>query len=176
MTAKLTRPRFPTGLWALGSAILLTACEDPAVRKERAAQAARARVSAESTIAIGVATTTPAAGAWTDALVAKRMVDAGLAPQRKDSVAAKPWMNVPVHAWTLGAATVHAYIYKDSTARKAAVAGLDPATLGPRGQPSPWSGFRAFVENGNLAAIIDGGTDRQRDRIVTALAAGIGAP
>lgn len=121
-------------------------------------------------------TATPRAGAWTDALVAKRLVDAGLAPQRNDSVKARAWMHAAVHAWTLGAATVHAYIYSDSGARRAAVAALDPATLGPRGQPSPWSAYRAFVENGNLVAIIDGGTDRQRDRIVTALAAGIGAP
>jgi hypothetical protein len=157
-------------------ALVLCACEDPAVRKAREAQAARARVSAESTVAQSTVGATPAAGAWTAALIAKRLVDAGLAPQRNDSVAAKTWMNAPVHGWTLGAATVHAYIYRDSTARHAAVAALDPATLGPRGQPSPWSAFRALVENGNLAAFIDGGTDRQRDRIATALAAGIGAP
>lgn len=85
-------------------------------------------------------------------------------------------MAAPVHAFTLGQATVHAYIYADSTARRAAVAALDPLTLAPRGQATPWSPFRSLIENGNLAAIIDGGTDRQRDRIVTALAAGIGAP
>jgi hypothetical protein len=152
------------------------ACEDPEARKAREAEAARARVSAESTVAISAANTKTAAGAWTEVLVAKRLVDAGLAPQRKDSVAAKPWMHAPVRVWTLGAATVHAYIYADSATRRAAVAALDPATLGPPGQPTPWSPLRALVENGNLAAIIDGGTDRQRDRILTALAAGIGAP
>jgi hypothetical protein len=155
---------------------LLFACEDPEVRNAREAKAAQARVAAESTLAGSVANSRVAAGAWTDALVVKRLVDAGLAPQRRDTVQAKPWMRVAVHAFTLGAATVHAYLYADSAARRSAVAELDPATLGPRGQPSPWSPLRAIVENGNLAAIVDGGTDRQRERIVTALAAGIGAP
>jgi hypothetical protein len=157
-------------------ALALAACEDPEARKAREAKAAQSRISAESTVARTAGDVKVAAGAWTDALVVKRLVDAGLAPQRRDSIAAKPWMKVPVHAFTLGQATVHAYIYKDSVERRAAVATLDPLTLAPPGTPAPWSTFRAWIENGNLAAIIDGGTDRQRDRIVTALAAGIGAP
>jgi hypothetical protein len=32
------------------------------------------------------------------------------------------------------------------------------------------------VQNNNLLAVVVGGTDRQRDRIATALAAGLGAP
>ncbi len=162
----------------LALVVLLTACEDPAVRKEREADAARTRITAESARAAATpnGATATTAGTWTDALIAKRLVDAGLAPQRRDSIAAQPWMGAPVHAFTLGQATVHAYIYPDSAARRTAVAALDPLTLAPRGQATPWSAFRSLIENGNLAAIIDGGTDRQRDRIVTALAAGIGAP
>jgi hypothetical protein len=164
-----------TGAAALAG---ILGCDDPAARKAREAEAARTRITAESARAAatpnGANATT--AGAWTDALVAKRLVDAGLAPQRRDSVAAQKFMGAPVHAFTLGQATLHAYIYADSAARRAAVAALDPVTLAPRGQTTPWSAFRSIIENGNLAAIIDGGTDRQRDRIVTALAAGIGAP
>ena len=74
------------------------------------------------------------------------------------------------------AATVDVYLYRDSLARRAVVARLDPLAFAPLGQPSPWGTPRDVVENGNLVAIVVGGTDRQRDRIATALAAGPGAP
>lgn len=154
----------------------LVACEDPAVRKAREAEAARARITAESTVAAGAVTTTPSAGMWTAALVTKRLVDAGLAPQRRDSARGQPFMGVPVYALLLGVATVDAYVYHDSLARAAAVRKLDPQTFAPPGQTSPWGAPREVVQNGNLVAIVIGGTDRQRDRIATALAAGIGAP
>ena len=157
-------------------AVVLAACDDPAVRKAREAEAARARITAESTVAAGAVTTMPSAGMWTPALVTRRLVDAGLAPQRRDSARAQPFMGAPVHALTLGVATVDAYVYHDSLARAAAVGKLDPLTFAPRGQASPWGSPREIVQNGNLVAVVVGGTDRQRDRIATALAAGIGAP
>jgi hypothetical protein len=156
--------------------VVALACQDPAVRKAREAEAARARIAAESSVAASAVSATPQAGRWTAALVTKRLVDAGLAPQRRDSVASQPFLGVPVLALTLGVARVDAYIYADSAARAAAVARLDPLTFAPHGRPSPWGAPREIVQNGNLVAVVVGGTDRQRDRIVTALAAGIGAP
>ena len=155
--------------------ILATACESKEERQARVQSEARTRVAAES---VRASSTAPAAsaGIWDDAQLAKRLVDAGLAPQRRDSVRSQLWMGVPVHAFTLGVATIDAYIYRDSLARREAVAKLDPMTFAPRGQSSPWGVPREVVENNNLVAIVVGGTDRQRERIVMALAAGVGAP
>lgn len=158
------------------SAFCLLGCEDPEVKKAREAERKRVAISAESARAAGAATATPAAGAWTPELVTKRLVDAGLAPLRNDSARAPAWLGVPVYSLTLGVSTVDAYIFADSAARIAATAKLDPVTLAPAGQPTPYGPLRAAVSSGNLFAVVVGGTDRQRDRIVTALAAGIGAP
>ena len=147
----------------------LAACDDPAARRERAAAAARAKVDAGSERAQTVAGTR-GTGAWDDAQLLKRLVDAGLAPQKRDSVKSLPWMGVPVLAYQLGNATIDAYVYRDSTARKDATAKLDPVTFAPRGQPTPWGSPREVVQNANLVAVVVGGTDRQRDRIATALA------
>jgi hypothetical protein len=153
--------------------VAAAACESPEERKAKRESAARAKVDAGSERAQAVAAT-PSTGRWDDAQLLKRLVDAGLAPQKRDSVKAQPWMGVPVLAYQLGNATIDAYVYRDSTARKDAIAKLDPITFAPRGQPTPWGTPREVVQNANLVAIVVGGTDRQRDRITTALAAGLG--
>ena len=161
---------------AAGAVVILsTACESKEARLARVQAEARTRVAAESARASGAASA-PATGTWNDTQLTKRLVDAGLAPQRRDAVHSQPWMGVPVHAFTLGVATMDAYVYRDSVARREAVSKLDPITFAPRGQPSPWGVPHEVVENNNLVAIVAGGTDRQRERIVTALAAGVGAP
>jgi hypothetical protein len=161
----------------VGGAVLasLLACESPEERRTKVAAESRTRIAAESARA-SAAVTVPSTGTWNDAVLVKHLVDAGLAPQRRDSVRGQDWMGAPVLAYRLGAATVDVYLYRDSLARRAVVARLDPLAFAPRGQPSPWGTPRDVVENGNLVAIVVGGTDRQRDRIATALAAGPGAP
>jgi hypothetical protein len=158
------------------SLFAILACEDPQAKKAREAEARRAAIAAESERASGAAAVTTSAGAWTAALVTKRLVDAGLAPLRRDSARAEKWFGVPVHGLTLGVATVDAYIFADSASRIAATAKLDPVTLAPAGEPTPYGPLRGTVSNGNLFVVVVGGTDRQRERILTALAGGIGAP
>lgn len=160
-----------TALGALGT----LACESPEARHAREAAVSHQRIAAESAKA-SAAEARPSTGLWTDAQLVKRLVDAGLAPQHRDSVRAQPWMGVPALAYRVGVATVDAYVYHDSTARKSVAALLDPVTLAPAGKPSPWGVPRELVQNGNLLAIVVGGTDRQRDRVTTALAAGVGSP
>lgn len=165
------------GLLAAGmvAGVGTLSCVDPEARRAREAEESRARIATESARATAT-TDVASAGVWTDALLVKRLVDAGLAPQRRDSVRAQPWMGVPVHPYRLGASSIDAYIFADSTARLARLALLDRVTLAPAGQASPWGASHDLIENGNLLAIVVGGTDRQRDRIATALAAGVGAP
>lgn len=169
MLARLAAGATVTALFALA------ACESAEVKRERIAAASRTRIAAESARASGTIAA-PQTGTWDDAQLVKHLVDAGLAPQRRDSVKASPWMGAPVLAYRLGAATIDVYVYRDSVARKAVVAKLDPLTFAPRGQPSPWGTPHEVIENNNLVAVVVGGTDRQRDRIATVLAAGAGAP
>lgn len=160
----------------LGAAVtVLTGCESAEAKRERNAVAARARVATESARAFE-AVAVPLSAVWNDAQLVKRLVDAGLAPQRRDSVKALVWMGAPVLAYRLGVSTIDVYVYRDSVARKAVVATLDPSTFAPRGTPSPWGVGHDLIENNNLIAVVVGGTDRQRERIATALAAGAGAP
>ncbi|MEA3245290.1 MAG: hypothetical protein U9Q74_03945 [Gemmatimonadota bacterium] len=156
-------------------AAALAACESAEEKRARLAAESRTRVEAAEAKASAVAAA-PSTGVWSGAALTKRLVDAGLAPQRFDSVKALPWMGAPVIAYRLGVATLAAYVYHDSLARRQIAARLDPATLAPAGTVSPWGTPRQLVQNNNLLAIVVGGTDRQRDRIVTALAAGVGAP
>lgn len=161
------------GVIALAAAV--AACESAEEKRARLAAASRTRVEAAEAKA-SAASGAPSNGLWSDAALTKRLVDAGLAPQRFDSVKALPWMGAPVIAYRLGAATLAAYVYHDSIARRQIAARLDSVTLAPAGIESPWGQPRQLVQNNNLLAVVVGGTDRQRDRIVTALAAGLGPP
>ncbi|MCC7194257.1 MAG: hypothetical protein IT356_01745 [Gemmatimonadaceae bacterium] len=163
------------GRAALLAIVMLASCESAEQKGARIGKAARERVEAAE-VAAATAATAPSTGLWTEAALTRRLVDAGLAPQRFDSVKALQWMGAPVIAYRLGAATLAAYVYADSAARKAAVARLDPVTLAPSGTESPWATPHELVQNNNLLAVVMRGSDRQRDRISTALAAGVGAP
>lgn len=153
----------------------LAGCESREAKQARLASESRARVDAATAEANATAAR-PASYLWDAAQLTKHLVDAGLAPQRLDSVRAQPWMGVPVVAYRLGDARLDAYIYHDSTARRAVADRLDPATLAPTGVVAPWGTPRELVQNGNLLGVVVGGTDRQRDRISTSLAAGAGPP
>ena len=153
----------------------LAGCESREAKQARLASESRARVDA-ATAEASAAAAAPASYVWDAAQLTKHLVDAGLAPQRLDTVRAQAWMGVPVVAYRLGDATLNAYIYHDSTARSAVAGRLDRATLAPAGMASPWGTPRELVQNGNLLGVVVGGTDRQRDRISTALAAGAGPP
>ena len=162
-------------LRTLGALLVTAACESTEDRQARMQAVARTAVSAESARA-AVAPAATVTGLWDEAQLVKRLVDAGLAPQRRDSVRSHAWLGVPVHAFTLGSATLDAYVYRDSLARRDVLAKVDPITWGPRGQPTPWGTPHEAVVNNNLFAMVTGGSDRQRDRIANALAAGLSAP
>lgn len=157
------------------ASLAVAACESAESKKARVAAESRARVEATSAQATAAAPE-PTSYLWDPAQLTRHLVDAGLAPQRLDTARALPWMGVPVVAFRLGDARLDAYVFHDSTARKAVAGRLDLATLAPSGVASPWGQPRELVQNGNLLGVIVGGTDRQRDRISTTLAAGAGPP
>jgi hypothetical protein len=162
------RPRF-------ASVILLTvaACGPSAAdRKAEAQVAARTAVSAESTRA-AVAAAAPSTGKWDEAHLVERLVRSGLAPQAVEHPRREASWGAPVLAWHVANATLYAYIYPDSTARRRALSALDTLTLAPAGAASPWPDPHILIVQNNLAAVLVGGSDRQQERVSLALTAGL---
>jgi hypothetical protein len=152
--------------------IAFLACTSPEARKAREAQAARRAVAAESARA-AVAASTPAAGKWDEAHLVERLVRAGLAPQALPDERPQAYWGVPLNAYRVGRATLYAYIYPDSSARRRLTAGLDSLTAAPRGEASPYESPHILIVQNNLAAVFVGGSDRQQDRVSLAIGAGV---
>jgi len=158
---------------AVAAVIVLAACDSPATQRVKQQVVARAAVSAESAKA-SVARAAPATGRWDDAQLVDRLVRAGLAPQAvKDAKVPDYWRAPVAVAYQLGAATLYAYIYADSAARRRATASLDTIALAPKGSASPYLMPRVLIEHNNLAAVLVGGNDRQQERVQLALTAGL---
>lgn len=118
----------------------------------------------------------PATGLWSEAYVLERLVRAGVAPRPiEDAPAGPDWMRVRPTIFAAGGGEVHAWIYKDSTARRAVTDSLDPATGAPPGRVPPFASPMIFVMQNNLAAIISGGSETNQERIALALQGGLPA-
>jgi hypothetical protein len=151
---------------------LLFACTPPAQKQEREANAARGAIAAESAKA-AVAASEPSSGTWDEPHLVERLVRSGLAPQSLPSEKGERYWGVPTLAYRVGSATLYAHLYPDSAARIRVTGGLDTLTLAPRGATSPYPEPRMLVVQNNLAAVLVGGSDRQRERVSLALTAGL---
>lgn len=156
----------------LAVAALLAGCTSAEERRANDQKVARTAVAAESAKA-AVATNEPATGKWDEAHLVERLVRSGLAPQALANEKSPPYWGVPLKAYRLGSATLHAYIYSDSTARLRLTAGLDSLTAAPKGDASPYPLPRLLLLQNNLAAVLLGGSDRQQDRVSLAIGAGL---
>jgi hypothetical protein len=65
------------------------------------------------------------------------------------------------------------YIYPDSVARLAVTAGLDTTALGPKPVQGEPPVLRQLIVQNNLAAVLIGGSERQQERVLLALSAGL---
>ena len=153
-------------------ALAAAACGSPEARREREATIARTAVAAESAKA-SVAASLPPTSVWDEPHLVQRLVRAGLAPQAVADSKAEPYWRVPVHAFRVGSATLHAYLFRDSTARRSVTDGLDTLTIAPRGAASPYPIPRLLILQNNLAAVLVGGSERQQERVQLAIAAGL---
>ncbi len=143
---------------------------------DRAAQERNADVAARDAAvdASRRAASAPATGLWTEEHLLDRLVRAGVAPRRQpESPAGAAWMGRAPILILAGGGEVRAWIYADSTARKAATDALDPATGTPAGQTVPYPSPMRFVVQNNLAAVVYGGTVTNQERISLALEAGL---
>lgn len=143
------------------------------VKRAEEARAVRSGIErAESTAT--VVATTRRTGLWTAEQVLERLVRAGVAPRAIEPAPPGPdWMHVAPSVFAAGGGEVYAWVYKDSTARRAATDSLDPYTAAPPGRVAPFASPMIFLVQNNLAAIITGGSETNQERVALALQAGL---
>jgi len=162
------------GLAVLVVLVVLSACGGEAKRAVEQ-QATRAAIETAESTATRVAAQ-PATGLWSEATVLERLVRAGVAPRPVEDAPDGPdWMRVRPAVFAAGGGEVHAWVYVDSTARRAVTDALDPATGAPPGRVPPFASPMIFVMQNNLAAIISGGSETNQERIALALQGGLPA-
>ena len=152
---------------------LLAGCESAESKREREQTAVRGAMAKAAETAAQAAAV-PATGLWSEAHLLDRLLRAGVAPRRVDEAAEGPaWMPAKPLVFRAGGGEVWAWVFADSTARRAVTDGLDPETGTPPGATVPYPPPMVFVLQNNLAAVIIGGTARNQDRITLALQAGL---
>lgn len=152
---------------------LLAGCESAESKREREQSAVRGAM-AEAVETAAQAAAVPATGLWSEAHLLDRLLRAGVAPRRVDDAPEGPaWMPGRPLVFLAGGGEVRAWIFADSTARRAVTDGLDPETGTPAGETVPYPPPMVFVLQNNLAAVIIGGTARNQERIMLALQAGL---
>ncbi len=159
---------------ALLVSLLAGACSGDTQRAAEA-RTVRAEIARAESTATRVATL-PATGLWTEAQVLERLVRAGVAPRVQEKAPSGPaWMRVRAAVFSAGGGEVYAWVYQDSTARRAVTDALDPSTGTPPGRVPPFASPMVFVVQNNLAAVVIGGSETNQERIALALQAGLPA-
>lgn len=118
-------------------------------------------------------TSCPEFGAWRECSVLNRLEDAGLVVKRAPDPAQLPFFSVKGILLTTGRASVHVFLYPDQAARVRDTERLDSAAVAPRGGTHSWPDPATLVTSNNLAAVVVSPNERQAERIVLALGAGL---
>lgn len=148
-----------------------TAARTPAVMDS----ATRVAIRAESINAAAVAARPPSP-LWDVARVSERLVRAGVNPRRIEPTPRAPdfFSNAETAAFAVARiGEVRVFIFPDTVSRRRATEGLDPVKAAPRGENSPWQSVPLLIISQNLAAVMLGGSDTQRERVQLALEAGL---
>ncbi len=152
---------------------MVAACGDPEAERAAEVQVARQEMAAAETTARQAAAQ-PSDGKWTEAHLMDRLLRAGVAPRANpDPAPDAPWFPMPAIRILAGGGQVYAWIFPDSSARRAVTDGLDTLSAAPAGRSSPFPPPMRFVTNNNLAVVITGGRITNHDRIALAVQAGL---
>jgi hypothetical protein len=114
-------------------------------------------------------------GAWQPCNVLDRLEHAGLVLKQQPAATRIPLFSVDGITYETNRATIHVFLYPDQAARRRDTDQLDSATVAPRGGVYQWSDPAVLVTSNNLAAVIVSPNERQTERIVLALSAGLPA-
>lgn len=150
---------------------VVAACTSP--EQEKAKRAAVEQHAVEVTAATAAQVVATATGLWDEPHVVNRLVRAGLAPQAMPGEAPEAYWNAPVLAYHVGTATLFAYIYPDSAARRRITDGLDSLTLGPKGKPGSYAIPHTLIVQNNLAVVLVGANERKQEQVALAIGAGL---
>jgi len=116
-------------------------------------------------------------GAWQPCSVLDRLEHAGLVLKQQPAPARIPLFSVDGITYETNRATIHVFLYPDQATRRRDTDQLDSATVAPQGGGGvyAWSDPAVLVTSNNLAAVIVSPNERQTERIVLALGAGLPA-
>jgi hypothetical protein len=112
-------------------------------------------------------------GEWKPCKVDRRLREAGLVLTPMSGATPHPLGGVRDAAYAVGPAELHVWVFPDSQARQAALAGLDTVTAMPRGSLARWSGAPTLISSLNLLAVMVSPNDRLTERVQLALTAGM---
>lgn len=122
----------------------------------------------------------PASALWDPDRVSERLVRSGVAPRRVEPTPEVPAFLAGVTesaSFVVGrGGELRVFIYADSVARRRVTDALDPRTASPRGAARAWPldpVGPTLIVNGNLAAVLMGGTSALHERVQLALEAGL---
>ncbi len=117
----------------------------------------------------------PKSGAWRACNVLDRLEHAGLVVTQQSDPARISMFSVEGITYTTTRSTIHVFLYTDQAARQRDTERLDSATVAPKGGTYSWSDPAVLVTSNNLAAVVVSPNERQTERIVLALGAGLPA-
>lgn len=158
--------RFCVGL------VLVAACardKAPAARDSTSG----ATVATQQTGGTSADTSCPKSGAWQPCNVLDRLEHAGLVLTKADAPARIPMFSIEGQTYRTTQSTIHVFLYADEAARRQDSDRLDSLAVAPRGGSYTWSDPAVLVTSNNLAAVVVSPNERQTERIVLALSAGL---
>lgn len=155
------------------AAIFIAACGRDAPPPVRDSESPKAAVSDRA--GSSADTGCQKSGAWQPCNVLDRLEHAGLVVKQQPAPARIPLFSVDGITYETNRATIHVFLYPDQAARRRDTDQLDSAAVAPRGGVYAWSDPAVLVTSNNLAAVIVSPNERQTERIVLALGAGLPA-
>jgi len=167
--ASTTALRIIVGVWFIGAAACAGGDERASATPDTSSTPTTDRSAA------GQDTSCPKYGAWQPCNVLDRLESAGLVVTAQPDPARFPFFSVAGTTYTTSRSSIHVFLYPDLATRRRDTDQLDSAAVAPRNGSYTWSDPAVLVTSNNLAAVVVSPNERQSERIVLALSAGLPA-